>query len=121
MAFNGEGGGLMAAGSYSGIAALYDPDALHLIALLDGHSGGITQARLSAQAPAVTAGSNLLRCTDTRLTYEFLLLRSLPYHPSHTQIADLSCVNNKWKVQRHGHKSKSCRSCELHGCCAVCC
>ena len=36
-------GDLMAAGAYSGIAALYDPRSLEMLLTLSGHTGGITQ------------------------------------------------------------------------------
>ena len=37
--------GLLAAGAYSGVAALYDTRTLRATCVLPGHSGGITQAR----------------------------------------------------------------------------
>ena len=37
--------GLLAAGSYSGAAALFDEATGELLFLLAGHSGGVTQAR----------------------------------------------------------------------------
>ena len=37
--------GLLAAGSYSGVAALFDEATGELLFLLAGHSGGVTQVR----------------------------------------------------------------------------
>ena len=39
-----DGSGLLAAGAYSGVAALYDQHSMELTALLQGHTGGLTQA-----------------------------------------------------------------------------
>ena len=38
---------MLAAGAYSGVAALYDAHTLAPMALLEGHTGGITQVRTS--------------------------------------------------------------------------
>ena len=43
MAFNPDKSGLMAAGSYSGQAGLYDSKSLELLFLLHGQKGGLTQ------------------------------------------------------------------------------
>lgn len=43
MAFNPDRKGQMAAGSYSGQAALYDSDSNDLLFLLQGQKGGLTQ------------------------------------------------------------------------------
>lgn len=45
LAYNPDRSGMLAAGAYSGVAALYDAATLAPMALLpDGHSAGITQA-----------------------------------------------------------------------------
>ena len=41
-----DGSGLLAAGAYSGTAALYDQHTMELLALLQGHTGGLTQVQL---------------------------------------------------------------------------
>ena len=43
-----DGSGLLAAGAYSGSAALYDQHTLELLFVLQGHTGGLTQARPAA-------------------------------------------------------------------------
>lgn len=45
MSFNPDRSGLMAAGSFSGQAALYDSTTSELLFLLEGQKGGLTQAR----------------------------------------------------------------------------
>lgn len=44
LAPNPDRSGLLAAGAYSGVAALYDALSRSLVCLLEGHTGGVTQA-----------------------------------------------------------------------------
>jgi hypothetical protein len=53
LAYNPDLSGMLAAGAYSGVAALYDAGTLAPIALLPGgHSAGITQARDGVRRPS---------------------------------------------------------------------
>lgn len=53
LAYNPDLSGMLAAGAYSGTAALYDASTLAPIALLPGgHSAGITQARDGRRCPS---------------------------------------------------------------------
>ena len=46
MTFNPDGSGLLAAGSYSGTAGLYDSRTNELLYVLQGQKGGLTQVTL---------------------------------------------------------------------------
>ncbi|KAK9842676.1 hypothetical protein WJX74_000538 [Apatococcus lobatus] len=68
-------GDLMAAGAYSGVAALYDPRSLEMLMTLSGHSGGITQVMFSKDGNYVYTGARkdcCIHCWDVRNSQEVL-------------------------------------------------
>lgn len=57
LAYNPDRSGMLAAGAYSGVAALYDAASLAPMALLpDGHRAGITQASTNDLSADVKVG-----------------------------------------------------------------
>ena len=65
----GERSAVMAAGAYSGVAALYDPRTQEALCLLGGHAGGVTHLRFSADGNYLYTGARrdgALYCWDAR-------------------------------------------------------
>lgn len=64
-----DASGLMAAGAYSGIAALYDYRTHEQLAVLEGHTGGITHLKFSACGTYLYSGARrdgAIYCWDAR-------------------------------------------------------
>jgi len=62
---------LVAAGSYSGSAALFDPLTGEIAFVLEGHTGGITQVKFGADGNYLYTGARrdgAVRCWDVRYT-----------------------------------------------------
>lgn len=62
---------LVAAGSYSGSAALFDPLTGEMAFVLEGHTGGITQVKFGADGNYLYTGARrdgAIRCWDVRFT-----------------------------------------------------
>ncbi len=59
-------GDLMAAGAYSGIAAVYDPRSLEMLLSLSGHAGGITQVCQCFLPPAVSLSQTSMWVSGSR-------------------------------------------------------
>ena len=55
LAFNPRQPGMLASGSYSSVAAIWDTASAQLLCLLQGHTGGITQVRGQRGPPACLA------------------------------------------------------------------
>jgi telomerase Cajal body protein 1 len=69
LAFNPDGAGGFAAGSYSGTAALYDARTRETVCLLEGHVGGLTHLRFSADGNYLYTGARQdpsIFCWDVR-------------------------------------------------------
>jgi hypothetical protein len=65
----GGGGATMAAGAYSGVAALYDARSREQLLVLEGHAGGVTHLRFSADGNYLYTGARrdaALLCWDVR-------------------------------------------------------
>ncbi|KAK9861596.1 hypothetical protein WJX84_007684 [Apatococcus fuscideae] len=76
-------GGLMAAGAYSGVAALYDPRSLEMLLALSGHTGGITQVMFSKDGNFLYTGARRdrsIHCWDVRMSQDvvYSLRRDTP-------------------------------------------
>jgi len=69
ISFAPDNSGLMAVGSYSGVAALYDSRTQEQLFILEGHRGGITHTRFSADGNYLYTGARrdgLIYCWDAR-------------------------------------------------------
>jgi hypothetical protein len=60
IAFNPDRSGVVAAGSYAGVAGLYDEATMQLQLLLYGHKGGITQASCQGGSPCMSRSRRLI-------------------------------------------------------------